>query len=630
MILYSFLFALLTALLSLFIRREYNYIRWILYSAVLASLTFLIYTMNGLWGYSESFKLLSVGSVDFSLNFKVTPLSWLFSFFTTGLSLSISLFSIVKNRHEESERSIGFFWLILSVCNIAIFLSADLLTLFIFWEAMTFVSFFVISPGWTKSFKAVNYYFILSILGAFAMLVGIFFLYSKSATFNIESNIAQLFVLYELNSPQAIFITLMFVLGFFTKSALMPFHIWPAEAHSEAPDDFSSYLSGIMIKYGLYGSILFLVPLFVFISKFSQTQPMSNHIPLFSHILAWVGAITSVVATFLAVKSNDMKRLAAWSTVGNIGYAATSIFILSSMGVAGGIFHIINHAIFKTAIFLSLAAVKYRTHEREMHRLGGLAYKMPVTFLTFLLGIIAAAGIPPLNGYASKWMIYQSLLSGRFPFLATMIFLSSTGAFMYLFRALHSVFLGQLPSKFDDVKEVPFLMQIPMYILMLLMVIIGIFPGTVLLPVNSILKSMNMEEIKVTYTTMYSMLSSVDAPIVFLVFAGSFAFAFILYLIGKPRRHVELLDNYTAGQDPKEFGLTREMYHFALKFYEPFEHMFDKYPRTNTKEFYDSFERKINETGSFIKKFYSSSPRSAVYIFTLSIVLIIIYGWLVW
>jgi NADH-quinone oxidoreductase subunit M len=357
---------------------------------------------------------------------------------------------------------------------------------------------------------------------------------------------------------------------------------------------------------------------------------MSNHIPLFSHILAWVGAITSAVATFLAIKSNDMKQLAAWSTVGNIGYAATSIFILSSMGVAGGIFHIVNHAIFKTAIFISLAAVKYRTHEREMHRLGGLAYKMPVTFLTFLLGIIAAAGIPPLNGYASKWMIYQSLLSGRFPFLATMIFLSSTGAFMYLFRALHSVFLGQLPSKFDDVKEVPFLMQLPMYILMILMVLIGIFPGSVLIPINSVLKSMNMEEIKVTYTTMYSMLSSIDAPVVFLVFAGSFAFAFILYLIGKPRRHVELLDNYTAGQDPKEFGLTREMYHFALKFYEPFEHMFDKYKRTDTKEFYDSAERKINDTGSFIKKLYSSNPRSAVYIFTLSIALIIIYGWLVW
>ncbi|HAF07863.1 MAG: proton-conducting transporter membrane subunit [bacterium] len=619
----------LISFLSLFVRKKFNYFRWILFSVYLLIALYFIFLWQNSFYYKEVYTFFSIYGLDFSLNFSITPLGWLFSFFTIFLTFLISIFSIQKNIGEDSEKLISFFWFYLVISNIGIFFADDFLTLFIFWELMTFSSFFVISPGWTKSFRAVNYYFVLSTLGAFFMLLGIGFLYGGTKSFSIESGYTYLFTLFSINPLLSIFITLTFILGFFTKSALIPFHIWPAQAHAEAPDDFSAFLSGIMIKYGLFGNLLFLVPLFLLIKNYPSTQVITNGIPLFSHILSWVGAITSIVATFLAIESNDMKKLAAWSTVANIGYATTSIFILSSYGIAGGIFQIITHAIFKTAIFLALAAVKYRTHEREMHKLGGLAYRMPVTFLTFLLGIIAAAGIPPMNGYASKWFIYQSLLSGKFPFLTVAIFLSSTGAFMYLFRALHSIFLGQLPEKFDDVREVPFLMQVPMYILMALMLLTGVFPGIILKPINWVLISFNLQPVKVTYTTMFSTLSSVNSLKVFLTFFGSFAFAFILYLIGKPRKHVEPLDNYTAGQDPKEFGLTRELYHFALKFYEPFEHMFDSY-RTNTQEFYDSFERKVNELGSFIKESYSKNIRHSSYIFIFALVLVILYGWLVW
>ncbi|MEO0288873.1 MAG: proton-conducting transporter membrane subunit [candidate division WOR-3 bacterium] len=619
----------LISFLSLFVRKKFNYFRWILFSIYTLLTLFFVYIWKNDFYFSENYKILSLYGLNFSLNFKITPLGWLFSFFTTLLTFLISIFSIQKNQEEESEKIISFFWFYLIISNIGIFFASDFLTLFVFWELMTFSSYFVISPGWMKSFRAVNYYFVLSTIGAFFMLLGIGFLYAGTKEFSIETGYLYLFTLFSKNPLLAVLITLTFILGFFTKSALIPFHIWPAQAHAEAPDDFSAFLSGIMIKYGLFGNLLFLVPLFLLIKEYPATQIITNKIPLFSHILAWVGAITSVVATFLAIESNDMKKLAAYSTVANIGYATTAMFTLSSYGIAGGIFQIVTHAIFKTAIFLSLAAVKYRTHEREMHKLGGLAYKMPVTFLTFLLGIIAAAGIPPLNGYASKWMIYQSLLAYRFPFLTVMIFLSSTGAFMYLFRALHSIFLGQLPEKFDDIKEVPILMQIPMYILMGLMLLTGVYPGIVLKPINSVLQFYNLQPLKLTYTTMFSTLSSVDSLKVFLTFAGSFAFAFILYLLGKPRKHVQPLDNYTAGQDPKEFGLTRELYHFALKFYEPFEHMFDSY-RTDTKEFYDSFERKVNEIGKFLKETLSGNIRNSVYIFIFGLVIIILYGWLVW
>jgi len=631
MIMNSFLFVFIASILTGFIRKKYNVLRWTIFTFILAYLSYMLYTLYGYWDYSEVYNLMKIGGTQLSINLKMTPLGWFFAFFTTVLNGVISIFSILKNRDEESERGIAMLWMILSALNIGIFASSDFLTLFIFWELMTVVSYFIISPGWTKSFKSVNYYFILSLIGAYAMLTAIWMLRADPMvnTFDIQTSIRQIFIMWELERAKAMSIIVLFIVAFFSKSALMPFHVWPAEAHAEAPDDFSAYLSGIMIKYGLYGVLLVIVPVLSFITHFSDSTAMINGIPVFSYIMAWVGAVTAVTATFLAINSNDMKRLAAYSTVANVGYAVTGIFILSSMGVAGGIFHIVNHAIFKSAIFISLAAVKYRTHEREMHRLGGLAYKMPITFLTFLLGIIAAAGIPPLNGYASKWMIYQSLLSSRFPFLTTMIFIASTGAFMYLFRALHSVFLGQLPRKFDDVKEVPFIMQVPMLVIMAAMVAIGIAPGLILKPINVVISSMGLSPVHVTYFDMYSLISRVDALTVFLVFCGSFAVAFILYLIGNKRNHVEPLDNYTAGQDPKEFGLTREMYHFAFKFYEPFKEMFKPFERINTSAFYDSIERGFNETGRSFARLFRFSVRNAVLFFIVGIAAIIIYGWFV-
>ncbi|RKX67369.1 NADH-quinone oxidoreductase subunit M [candidate division TA06 bacterium] len=629
MILSLFIITLITAFVSLIIGGKLKWLRWLLFTALLTFMSIRLWSFYGNWGYTEAYRILSLGKIDFTINLGITKLGWFFAFFTTIVNLIISIFSIRKNLHEKDEWGIGVLWMLLAGANIAIFMSLDWITFFIAWEVMTWTSYFIITPGWKKSFKAANYYFLLSMFGTYAMIIGIWWLHSNPAihTLNIANSITGLAKYWHTSPWSAGTIAFLFVMAFFAKSAVFPFHPWPAEAHAEAPDDFSPYLSGIMIKYGLYGILLFVIPLFIQMQRFSFAGATVNGVPVFSYILAWVGAITAVWGTYKAIVSNDMKRLAAWSTVSNIGYATTAIFILTSNGVTGGIFHIVNHAVFKSAIFIALAAVKYRTHERDMHRLGGLATKMPITFLTFLIGIIAAAGIPPVNGYASKWLIYQALLSGRFPFLTVMIFIASTGAFMYLYRALHSIFLGQLPEKYKNVKEVPVLMQIPMFIGMLLMIGIGVFPGYILKPIGQIVQKMGLTPMRVTNTTMFAYLSNVNALKVFNMFGISFAFAFLLYLIGKPRHHVEPLDNYTAGQNPKDFGMTTEMYHFAYKFYEPFANLF-KNIRIGMRYFYDALVRDINLIGKSFASIFESSTMVSSMLFIGGIVTVIIVGWL--
>ncbi len=625
------LYTMIAAVISFALGQKLKAVRWSFSALFLGYVGFQLYGLYGQWGMVETHNIFSLGSINFSLNFGITKLGWFFAFFTTIINIMIWIFSIVKNMNEKEERGINFLWILLAGSNLAIFFSVDWITFFIAWEIMTWTSFFIITPGWKNSFKAANWYFILSMFGAYAMLVGIWWLYATPAihTLNIASSIALLAKL-SITAPGTVGIIIaLFVLSFFAKSAVFPFHPWPAEAHAEAPDDFSPYLSGIMIKYGLYGILLFIIPLFIQIMKVNPNIAMVNGIPVYSYIFAWFGAITAVLGAYLAIVSNDMKKLAAYSTVSNIGYAVTSMFILSSAGVTGGLFHVVNHAVFKSAIFLSLGAVKFRTHEREMHRLGGLATKMPITFLTFLLGIIAAAGIPPLNGYASKWIIYQALLSGHFPFLTTMIFLASTGAFLYLFRALHSIFLGQLPRKFNDVKEVPFLMQIPMILGMLLMLGIGYAPGIVLKPIGLAVKAMGLTPMTVENTLMVGKLSSINTAAVYLTFAGSFIFAFAFYLIGKKRHHVEPLDNYTAGQDPEEYGLTPELYHFALKFYEPVKNIFRPMEeKLNIKNYYRALVRNANSFGATLSEMFKLSGAGSSMIFVLGLVVIILAGWM--
>ncbi len=615
------------ALVALFVGKRAKIIRWTLFALYLTFLSWMLWTTYGMWDYRELYPIFSLAGVNFYLSFSITPLRWFFALFTTVINLVIAIFSIRKNLEENDELGIGTLWILLAASNLMIFVANDWITLFIAWEIMTWTSYFIITPGWKNSFRAANYYFLLSMFGAYSMLIAIWWMHALPGvnSFDISATISAVAELWVKSPFKAGMILALVLAGFLSKSAVFPFHPWPAEAHAEAPDDFSPYLSGIMIKYGLYGVVLFVAPVFIKIAH-SETGSTINGVPVYSYILAWIGAITAVVGTYRAIIENDMKRLAAWSTVANVGYIATALFILTPLGITGGIFHIFNHAIFKGMIFLALAAVKFRTHERQMHRLGGLAYKMPITFLTFLTGIIAAAGIPPMNGYASKWLIYQALLVSKFPFLTLMIFVASTGAFMYLFRALHSIFLGQLPERLSDVKEVPIIMQIPMIIGILTMMFFGVFPGYALKPIGEIVSSMGLTPIRTTPTTMFSVLSVVDATKVGGMFGLSFLIAFVLFLVGKKRRYVDMLDNYTAGQNPKDFGLTTEMYHFAYKFYEPFANMFSNI-KINFKKMYDVIAKDFNLFGEWISSLFDSPTIVSTMVFVGTIVILIIAGW---
>ncbi|MFW5992205.1 MAG: proton-conducting transporter membrane subunit, partial [Halanaerobiaceae bacterium] len=378
---------------------------------------------------------------------------------------------------------------------------------------------------------------------------------------------------YMLNLPtgKSLLLLTLMSLTFLVKAGVFPVHVWVNDAHSTAPNEFSPFLSGLMLKVGAYGMllILYLMPVLKIFSGGASYRGLS----LFNYILALFGALTTVSGTILAIRQEDVKRLIAFSSISQMGYVMMGLAIATPLGVTGGLLHIMNHLIFKSAIFLTIAAVYYRTHTTTMHEMGGLIFRMPVTFATFLTAIIALAGIPPTNGFISKWVIYQSLFEKGYLFLALAAFFGSIGSFMYVFKPLSTIFLGQLKPQHENIREVPWLMQIPMFILMGLMLLFGIFPGIQMNIISDISSYLNIQAVSYSLFTIDGAFGSWQSLVIFNVFSAGFLLSLLLFLLGRKSKLVGLLDTYTAG----EYMNDAEAYHFAYQYYRPFDRLFDDF-----------------------------------------------------
>ena len=573
---------------GLFLKKNKT-LSWMLFTLFTLYAAIVLVQLYKQWMHFESIPVaISLfGSEQITIGLKNSLLGWLFAFFTFGLSFLNGIFSFGFRKSDHS-RNIVPHWLLILSASILIFFAKDLLVFFIGWEFLGWTAFFIISQSSQHKYKDGIMYFALNALGAYALLLAIWMSVSLTHTLSISENVAQLVAHAGSDTGTVIGVLALMLLAFVIKSAMYPFHVWAPRAHSSAPSDFSPFISGIMIKFGVFAIIAMVLPVL------SGAFPghTVNGVPVASFVLSWVGILTSGVATVLAFSENDMKRLMAYSSVANVGYIMTAIFLASPLGIQAGLLHTFFHMIFKVMIFMSMAAVVYRIGETNMSRLGGLAYKMPVTFFTFLLGIIAAAGIFPMNGFASKWMIFQAILEKQFYFMAVAMFFASTGAFLYLYRALHSIFLGQVSTVNESkVKEVPFLMQIPMWIGMILIFLLGVFPGLLLKPMQPLMLSLGLPE-HYFPTNLHEIIGSVGSlnPLLGLViFIVGAVLAAVIFFVSAKHKTVPMMDNYTAGEDPKDWGTTPERYQFDYGFYQPIEEVFMPLMKISVDGFWQKF-----------------------------------------
>lgn len=629
--------SLILGLISLVAFRKLKRVQWILF---FINALFQVYVAIRLFinrGTVETlplpFTVLDIGGLE--LVFKTTELGLIFFVASIVMTVLFAIFSLSYNDKKHAS-GISPLWMLLMAGNAGIFFSADWLSFLISWELMGWTAYFIISHGKEKSAKAGMYYFTLSLIGTATLIAAIFIGFRGTGSLLIADSLTYFKSLLRTNHSLVMTAVILLTVTFFTKSAVFPFYMWPSMAHAEAPDDFSAFLSGVMIKYGVFGMIAFILPLFTMsypgptignLPLFLQKILGAKSIPIYLMVIGWIGAFTAVWGSLLAIRENDMKKMMAHSTVSNIGFIFAALSINTKFGIAAALFHTFNHMLFKSGIFLTLASVKHRTGEREMHKLGGLAYRMPLTFFVFLLSIIAAAGIPPMNGFASKWLIFQAMFDRNLLLLAIPAFFASTAAFMYLYRGLHTIFLGQLSPRFYKVKEAPILQLVPMVIIILLVFVVGLFPGLILQPINKVLASLNIATIGGDMSSIVGRTTTINSTYIGLVFIGAFALVMVLYIIGKKRKLIkDPLDRYTSGETPKDWGMKPEQYHYGMHFYEPFEKMTKKLLNGfSMDKFFMGFALEFKRLSSAIQRWFNS-PQLGLMILVVLMVAILVIG----
>jgi len=566
-------------------------------------------------------KTFYLGFLDLPLLLHFNMLSWFFAITVASVGTLSIIFSLSYIRGKERT---DFYYLMMMLVNagmLGIVFSGDLVSFYIFWEIMSWSTFLLICYNRGPALNAGMKYIIMSLIGSVGMLIGILSLYASYGTLVIS----ELSTHIASASPgYVLFLLLLFFVAFGIKNAVWPFHTWLPPAHSEAPSPFSAVLSGILVRMGMYGFLVF----FYTILGLKLFMDLGKGIYSFHHILAWIGAINIVIPTFIAMLQNDSKRLLAWHGVGQGGYMILGTVLGTPLGLVGGTFHIVNHTSYIALLFLIVGAVEYRTGGiRDLNSLGGLIKKMPITFMGALIGACGLIGIPLTNGFVSKWLIYKTLILGGHPLLAFAALVGTWGTILSLYKFLHNMFLGQLPEKFKNIKKAPFSMQFPIIVFSLIIILFGILPGIPLKVINSIATSFGFESLNIVIWGIVSETGTLNTINIFVAIAAAFIIVWLISGLGKKAVPVNQYDSYAAGA-----AIPVDRYHYTVDFYNPLYRMISPYLRDFVDEFYMKLVTWIRGLCNVVRRIYVGDVGYYVIyiILFLASLIIIQVKWSIW
>ena len=414
------------------------------------------------------------GGYAIGIALEVDALSLFFGLLVATAVLVSCIYSIQYMSHDHNVREYYTLFLMLSGGVMGLVLSGDIFNMFIMVEILTFAAVALTAFRNTAkgALEAAFKYLVVGSMGSTCILVGTIMLYAQVHTLNF----AQLSALIpgNLNNATKLAFALLFI-GFATKAFIVPFHPLAADAHGAAPASISVLISGVLTKSGIYGIIRLTYFLF-----------QSMNLGTIQFLLVFFGCMSMFICVTMALAQHDFKRLLAFHSISQIGYVLTAVGLCTALGISAGLYHAMNHTLFKGLLFLAAGAVLHQTGTTDLDRLGGLSRKMPWTTVLFLIGAFSISGIPPFNGFASKWMIYQATYekaveSGNIGFLLVTIIalITSVLTLASFVKVSQSVFFGQLPKEYENVKEVSFGMRFAMCIFALLCVFTGLFPDVV-------------------------------------------------------------------------------------------------------------------------------------------------------
>jgi multicomponent Na+:H+ antiporter subunit D len=433
-------------------------------------LVLTIYVM--LTGQSGIYKV-GKWSIPIGINLVLDGLSGLMLLTISIVSFAAMLFSIrYMEQYTAKPKFLSLFLLMVAGMN-GVVLSGDIFNLFVFLEIASISSYALVGFGCEhEELEASFKYMVLGSVASMFILFGIGLVYGMTGTLNL-AYISETIQLAGFSNG-LYFALSMFIVGFGLKAALVPFHAWLPDAHPSAPAPISAMLSGVLIKaLGVYALIR------IIFNVFGVSIPIG-------WILITLGVLSMVIGVFLAVGQWDFKRLLAYHSISQMGYVVLGVGIgavvlaegkdpaWASLAILGGLFHLMNHSVFKSLLFLTSGSIEIATGTRQLKQLGGLAEKMPVTRTMCTIASAAIAGVPPFNGFWSKLLIVLAAVKAQYYSLAAVTVLVSLVTLISFLKVQRYIFLGDLPDKLKEVKESKGSMAWSMGVLACLCVVMGL------------------------------------------------------------------------------------------------------------------------------------------------------------
>jgi hydrogenase-4 component B len=524
-----------------------------------------------------------------------------------------------------SLRLVGaMFNLLLLVLSLQV-MADNALTFLILWEAMSLAAYCLVLTEHDQSgtVRAGVWYLAMTHAG-FAALIAMFLLLSGA---DLTTSFASMRAGAALLSPasrNAVF--LLALVGFGAKSGIIPLHVWLPMAHPVAPSHVSAILSGVVIKMGIYGLLRVLLDL------------MGGGPAWWGGVVLGAGAVSALLGVLYALMEHDLKRLLAYHSVENIGiiligvgagliFHSYGLMTLAALGFIGGLYHTINHATFKGLLFLGAGSVLHATGTRNMEKMGGLIKRMPWTALFFLIGSAAISALPPLNGFASEWLVFQSLLGGSniptpevavvMPLAVGMLALTGGLAAACFVKAFGITFLAIPRSReAEHAQESPGSMVAGMAILALACVALGLAPFVVVPRLGRVLAGLGgLPDTHAAFTLNLSLVTpnnsaSMSPTLMALGLLVLLGLVPLVMLVFRVNRRLRVSDSWGCGR----VGQTPRMEYTATAFAEPLRRVFAELYRPSkelsidfhpdSKYFVQSIEYRSEITPWFEKALY--------------------------
>ena len=403
----------------------------------------------------------------------VDELSLFFSLIVLGLGLLVIVYSMPERNYGRTY----YFLLLISLSSmIGVIYTADIFNMYVFYELLSLAVYLLIAyPKTGVTLKASFNYLIMGGVGLSFFLLGIGFLYAMTGTLDIFHIAERLPAAFNSSTRMVLMSFVLIAIGMGIKIAVFPLHGWLPDAHSMAPSPVSALLSGVTVKIGIYCLIrvvytVFSTEIFLLISN--------------NNILLVLGVVSLLFGASMALAQKDLKRLLAYSTINQLGIVLIGLGIGTELGLTGALFHVLNHTIMKSTLFFCAGIMIAETGTRDVKGLSGFGRQQPAITFSFAIASLGMIGIPPINGFVSKWMICLAAVEAGYVVLVVIILMSSAIAAAYYFRVIQVLFSDPLkPNSMPSHKSVQVinggnLFRLwPIYILAAGCLLLGLFPA---------------------------------------------------------------------------------------------------------------------------------------------------------